>query len=319
MSIERRQVLQVVIGLGLSVLSVWLLLLAVDEQASLRILRHADPLLVGLAVACLFLSLSAKIARWGALLPSRPAVSFPQRFGIVHISMFLNNVLPFRIGDAARCAITVRRHGVRIGHVVSSMVAERVVDASTLTVCFLAVTPFLSGTPLQWRPQSLVVPGVALVAGLMLAGGLLLLSRRLAPRVWARWSPALMSSVDTWRRIASVEGWTIWVWSAVAWIGAFGINYVLFHALGIHVSPLVAIVVGCSTNLAMLVPSSPAQVGVYHAAATLTLVAFGVDRSAAVSFSVLSHLVNVVPVSILGAGFLVASLPIRRPRVSRPA
>ena len=319
LSAGRRELLQAGAGLALSALSLWLLLLAVDEQASLRILQHADPVLVGLAVVCLFLSLSAKIARWGALLPRRPAVSFPQRFGIVHIGMFLNNVLPFRIGDAARCAITVRRHGVRIGHVVSSMVAERVVDASTLTVCFLAVTPFLSGTPLQWRAQSLVVPGLALAAGLTLAGGLLLLSRRLAPGAWARWSPSLATFAESWRRIASVEGWTIWVWSAVAWIGAFGINYVLFHALGIHVSPLVAIVVGCTTNLAMLVPSSPAQVGVYHAAATLTLVAFGVDRSAAVSFSVLSHLVNVVPVSILGAGFLVASLPLRRHRVSRPA
>ncbi len=115
----------------------------------------------------------------------------------------------------------------------------------------------------------------------------------------------------------STEGWPIWVWSGVAWTGAFALNYALFHALGIEASPIVAIVVGCSTNLAMLVPSSPAQIGVYHAAATLTLVAFGVDETAAVSFSVLSHLVNVVPVSLVGASLLVGELLLRRPG-SRP-
>jgi len=311
-SIGLRDLIRVTVGLALSLLSVWLLLLAVDEQASLRILRRADPLLVGIAVTCLFLSLSAKIARWGALLPRRPAVSYPNLFRIVQVSMFLNNVLPFRVGDGVRCAITVRRHGIRISHVISSMVAERVVDAATLAMCFLAVMPFISGTGFRWDIAALALPGAALAVIISLAATLLLTGRRFAPGAWARWSPQLASFAESWRRMASFEGWTIWVWSAAAWVGAFALNYVLFHSLGIHVSPVVAIVVGCTTNLAMLVPSSPAQIGVYHAAATLTLVAFGVDRSAAVSFSVLSHLVNVVPVSLVGAAFLMADLLFRR-------
>jgi uncharacterized membrane protein YbhN (UPF0104 family) len=314
LTIGRRELLRLGAGLVASALSLWLLLLAVDEQSSLRILRHADPLLVAVAVTCLFLSLSAKIARWGALLPRRPSVSFPHLFSIVQISMFLNNVLPFRVGDGVRCAMTVRKHGLRIGNVVSSMVAERVMDAATLVLCFLAVTPFLSRTPLHFDTGALALPGAALGAVAALAAAALLLSRRFAPAHWARWSPLLGSLLDSWRRIVSTEGWTIWVWSAVAWVAAFAINYVLFRALGIEASPVVAIVVGCSTNLAMLVPSSPAQIGVYHAAATLTLVAFGVDQAAAASFSVLSHLVNVVPVSLVGAALLVGELLFRRPK-----
>lgn len=269
-------------------------------------------MLVAVAVTCLFLSLGAKTARWGALLPRRPRVSFPNLVSIVQISMFLNNVLPFRLGDGVRAAMTVRRHGLRIGHVVSSMVAERVLDAATLLLCFLAVTPFLARTPLRFDTGPLVLPGAALGTVLLLTAVALLLGRRFAPGQWARWSPVLATLIDSWRRIVSTEGWTIWAWSAVAWVGAFALNYVLLRALGIEVSPVVAIVVACTTNLAMLVPSSPAQIGVYHAAATLTLVAFGVDQAAAVSFSVLSHLVNVVPVSLVGASFLVGELLFRR-------
>jgi uncharacterized membrane protein YbhN (UPF0104 family) len=193
------------------------------------------------------------------------------------------------------------------------MVAERVLDTVTLALCFLAVTPFLSRTALHFDTGSLALPGAAVGVVAAVAALALILSRRFAPRRWARWAPALGTLVESWRRIVSTEGWPIWVWSAVAWIGAFSLNYALFHALGIEASPIVAIVVGCSTNLAMLVPSSPAQIGVYHAAATLTLVAFGVDETAAVSFSVLSHLVNVVPVSLVGASLLVSELLFRRP------
>ncbi|MBX7110645.1 MAG: flippase-like domain-containing protein [Dehalococcoidia bacterium] len=311
--LRRGSVLRGAVGIAISVGSMWLLLRAVDGQASLDILRGADRTLVGLAVTCLFVSLAAKIARWRALLPPR-GTSFPRLFGIVHISMFLNNVLPLRVGDAVRAGMTVRSQGVRLTHVVSSMVAERVLDAATLIVCFLLVTPFLPYSPLRLDVTRYLVPTAAAGALVMLAGAGLLVLRRRAEGLWSRLGPVLSAVGDSWRRVLSTEGWTIWGWSALAWATAFAINFVLFRALHMEVSPAVAIVLGCSTNLAMLVPSSPAQIGVYHAAATLTLVAFGVDRSVAVSFSVLSHLVNVVPVSLVGAAFLVAELTVRRPR-----
>jgi len=43
---------------------------------------------------------------------------------------------------------------------------------------------------------------------------------------------------------------------------------------------------------------------VFHAAATLALVPFDVSGSRALSFAIAAHLVNVIPVSILGAVFL---------------
>ena len=54
----------------------------------------------------------------------------------------------------------------------------------------------------------------------------------------------------------------------------------------------------------MLIPSSPGYVGVFHAAATLSLLPFHVASGSALSFAILAHLVNVVPVSLIGAVFL---------------
>ena len=54
----------------------------------------------------------------------------------------------------------------------------------------------------------------------------------------------------------------------------------------------------------MLIPSSPGYIGVFHAAATLSLLPFDVASGPALSFAILAHLVNVVPVSLIGAVFL---------------
>jgi hypothetical protein len=98
----------------------------------------------------------------------------------------------------------------------------------------------------------------------------------------------------------------IWGASMLAWTGAFAINYLLMKALRIDAPVTVAVLLTCVTNLAMLIPSSPGYIGVFHVAAVSALVPFNVDRATALSFAIIAHLVNVLPVSILGALFLLA-------------
>lgn len=299
-----RRFAQPMAGLAVSVVSIALLIRLVDLGEVGRSLRSADLTLVALAVAVLFVSLGAKTLRWWLLLPRSSEVTYGALFSILHASMFLNNVLPLRAGDFARGAMAARLPGLSLGPVVASMLAERAIDAVVLTACFLLVAPFVARgvlvpdlTP-EWPTLLAIVGGVGFVALLVAA------ARRYRHLVSPVWSGRLSEFGDSWRRVASTEGWAIWATTAVAWIAAFGVNVLLFHAMGIEVSPLMAVVVTCVTNLAMLVPSSPAHIGPYHAAATVTLVVAGVGASPAASFSVFSHLVNVVPVSLVGGALL---------------
>ena len=54
------------------------------------------------------------------------------------------------------------------------------------------------------------------------------------------------------------------------------------------------------TTLSVVIPSTPGYVGTYHYLCQLSLVMFGVSASEALSFAVIAHLVNVVPVSLAG-------------------
>ncbi|MEO8539913.1 MAG: lysylphosphatidylglycerol synthase transmembrane domain-containing protein [bacterium] len=301
-------------GLFVTIACAALLLRLIPWSSTRTALESADPVFIGLAVTCLVASLIAKTVRWRLLLPDASDVSTPRLYRILHISFLLNNVLPARLGDVARVAMTSRQPGVRFGHVLSSLLTERVTDAATLLAGFLIVSPFL---PVPARYEPLLRLAWVVIAAIVLLSllatlfrnriGKLAQSERIVSLVPgnARLREEAKSFSEGFRQLFSRRHViSIWGWSWGAWIGAFAINYLLMQACHIDAPVAVAVLLTCTTNLAMLIPSSPGYVGVFHAAATLSLLPFHVASGTALSFAILAHLVNVVPVSLIGAAFL---------------
>ena len=303
-----------VFGLIITCICAGLLFRLIDRSATADALRGADPRFVVLAITSLMVSIGAKTIRWRLLLPSQSAVTTPRLYRILHISFLLNNVLPARLGDVARVALTSRQPGLRSGHVVSSLLTERVTDSVTLVAGFILVSPFLPipDDYLPWLHAAWVTLAVMLAAVIVMVVShrkLAKLARRFSLGRFVpgndRVKEEAVSFREGWRQLFSRQHvFRIWAWSWTAWLGAFAINYLLMRALDIDAPVTVAVLLTCTTNLAMLVPSSPGYIGVFHAAATLSLAPFDIGASRALSFAILAHLVNVVPVSLLGASFL---------------
>ena len=291
-----------------------LLLRLIDWSTTGAALRSANPKYIAFAVTCLVLSLAAKTVRWRLLLPSASDVSTTRLYRILHISFLLNNVLPARLGDVARVAMTSRQPGVRFGHVLSSMLTERLTDSVTLIAGFVLVSPFLPIPDqyrvwLHWAWFSVAGLCALAVIATLLRHPLARLATRLGIARFVPWNERVREEAVSFREgfhqlFSRQHVVRIWGWSWMAWVGAFAINYMLMQALDIDAPVTVAVLLTCTTNLAMLVPSSPGYLGVFHAAATLSLLPFDVGPSRALSFAILAHLVNVVPVSLLGATFL---------------
>jgi uncharacterized protein (TIRG00374 family) len=305
------------LGLVVAGISLFILFELIPWAQTMASLRTADPLLVALAVVCLVASLIAKTVRWRLLLPESSPVTTRRLYCILHVSFLFNNVLPARLGDVVRVAMTSRQPGVRLGHVLSSMLTERVTDTITLMLAFLVISPFL---PVPERYDRLWTASwvvIAAIATILFFGALF--RARLNSMAQAS---GLRNRLPTNQRfLAEVTSFTdglaqlfarqrvvhIWGWSWTAWLGAFAINYLLMRALGIDAPFTVAVLITCTTNLVMLLPSSPAAIGVFHVAATASLLPFGVPHPMALSFAILAHLVNVVPVSLIGAVVLITA------------
>jgi uncharacterized membrane protein YbhN (UPF0104 family) len=57
-------------------------------------------------------------------------------------------------------------------------------------------------------------------------------------------------------------------------------------------------------NLSLVLPSSPAALGVFEAATVVALRAFDVPRAEALSYALVLHLLNLVPFLVIGAALL---------------
>lgn len=302
------------LGLLITVASGALLVRLIPWTSTEAALKAANPWWIALAVTCLVVSIAAKAVRWRLLLPPDSSVTTPGLYRILNISFLLNNVLPARLGDVARVTMTSRQPGVRLGHVISSMLTERVTDTVTLLVGFVVVSPFLPVPERYegWLHTAWTVLVLLLATAIVLAIFHSRVERLASSRRLSRLFPANRRVRDEARSFSEglrqlfrrdhVVG--IWGWSWTAWITAFAINYLLMRALDIDAPMPVAVLLTCTTNLAMLIPSSPGYIGVFHLAATASLLPFGVAESRAFSFAILAHLVNVVPVSLIGAALL---------------
>jgi uncharacterized membrane protein YbhN (UPF0104 family) len=80
--------------------------------------------------------------------------------------------------------------------------------------------------------------------------------------------------------------------------------WLCFLALHVDEGFEAALLVVIAVNLAMVLPSAPAGLGVFHAATVLTLSAFGVDRAEALSYAVVVHALNFLPLIVVGYAVL---------------
>lgn len=296
----------------LALVSLYSLSRIADLQETLTLLRGAHRPALGLAVLLLVLSLAAKSLRWRSLMPAAHDLDRTEAYRIFHISMLLNNVLPLRLGDSVRIMSPAIRRNVTAGQAVVVLVAERLVDVTVLAGLALVAAPWIGRLlpkPDLGAPGALSGRGLVVTLGVLLAVLLVVTAVRVLP---ARYRPSrllyatvvrmrtvwrdvvLVARIDR-RKAALTLGWTAFAWTGTVWL-----HLLLLEAVGLSGSLSLAIAVTLSTNLSMAIPTTPAHIGIFHAAAAAPLLAAGTSADYAVAYAVLVHAVNTVPSVVIG-------------------
>lgn len=304
-------------AVALAVASLVWLWRAADPGSVWPLLERAHPPTLLLGLVFLAVSLALKGLRWRAMLPAPQEMSRLEALRIFHVSILLNNLLPFRVGDGARVLSPSVRKAATLQQALLVLVAERIIDGLALVAVAIVVLPaFFQATGRQAVMDGLTAPGngsLLLLAG-MFVGGFVVLG--VAARV--RWR-AIRNLVVTRLQSLRVDALAIvrqpprqlaWlgVSTAGAWVTTFLMHWAILDALGApasRVDPIIlATVVTLSTNLSMLAPATPGGIGIFHAAAAAPLLVAGVSSEVAVAYALLVHVVNTVPPMLVGAAGL---------------
>lgn len=299
-----------VLGLVVSALFAYLAVRDVDFELFWEGLRESNLAWLVPALAVLALAVVVRAVRWRLLFPAatRPPLGATTR--ALLIGQFFNNVLPARAGEAIRVLSLHREAGTSRAEALATAVNERIYDVLALLVLLFVATPFLPDVTWLRSAAALAIVAVAFTVAAIVALArwgarpLRFLLRPLValPGIDAERldyaAASIVRGLSGLRRprLAAVAfGVTVASWLVLA--ASFWLVMLAFD-LGVGFGAALLAVI--AINLALIIPSSAAGLGVFEAATLVALRAYGVDDSRALAYAVTVHAVNLFPYIVAG-------------------
>jgi uncharacterized protein (TIRG00374 family) len=285
-------------------------------------------LLVTLAIICDVLSFVCQGWRWRLLLQPFESVSVLRTTQAIYSGMFVNEVLPLKLGELLRAYLMSRWTAVKLSTIAASIVIERLFDGFWLAAAFLVTLIFI---PL---PRRFIEAGEALSALTLILIGLFIAVawRTPSPNSFVRSTapdgtpypktivnngaakrksrvPGLTRSLRALFNQLAVELRMIVCSPATLW--AFALSLILrslqwlafwlaMLSFGLHLPLLTVAAVFVIVHVGTSLPGAPSNIGTYQFFTVFALTFFGVDKTSAAGFSVVVFVLLSTHLWVLG-------------------
>lgn len=310
---------KVVLGLVISAVCLYLSLRGVDWRAVGEALSKAQYIYILPNGALIIASMWLRAVRWRYMTDAvKPGISHHSLFASTMIGFMVNNVLPLRLGELARPFSLSHKEGLSRSAAFATIVVERVFDALSLLLVsglLLLLAPVL----IDGEPRLVQAAYLALTLHVVALGSLVLLKvkteaslrflRRMCGLFPDRVGEGLVELATQFtkglgvlqnaRSLIAVVGWSLAVWAVVGFS-----NYFIFLAFDLSVPWYAPYVVLVIVSLGVMLPSAPGFVGTFQYFTVAALKIFGIPASVGLSFSLVLHAGNYVPVTLLGLYYL---------------
>jgi glycosyltransferase 2 family protein len=302
------------LGVAVSAVLLWVAVRGVSLDEVLQQLRQVRPVWLLPVLASIFLRFWLTAIRWQLLLRPVKSIGIHRLFAITMVGFMANNVLPARLGEFVRAYALGRSEGLPPSVPFATIVIERIFDGFTLLLFLVGGLSFL-------RPSRTLLWAAGLTCALYLGvlGTLLVLRTergqelligaldRLPGRVAgpARWL------LETFRAGLEVLGdvrallLTTLLSIAIWVVNAAGVE-ASFRAFTLDLPPYASFLVLGTIAVAVALPSAPGYVGPLQAGTVQGLALVGVARETALSLSIVYHLCNFIPITLVGLAYLSA-------------
>lgn len=267
-------------------------------------IRRMEPRWIAAAMAADALAYLAQGWRWHRLLAAIGEIGALEATAATYAGLYVNEILPFRMGELLRIHLAARRLGNAYQAVFSSVIVERFIDAAWLSAA-LSLVLWSTELPGYLRDAERILAGVV-AAGLVSFVALALVSERRARR-------AAMPSENRAARMFRSLGESLllvgrsrgFAWALAASPAVLGFQALAYYFVGVSYGLPVTFGQMMAAFLVMhvgnIVPSAPGNVGTYQLFAVLGLTLFGVDKTSATAFSIVAFLILTIPLWAIGS------------------
>jgi glycosyltransferase 2 family protein len=294
-------------GLFISLLAVFFLVRLTNWEDLRQALLMMDLRWLPLALLAYLLSMALRAFAWATLLQHKASIW--RVFLTLNEGYLLNNLFPFRLGELGRAFLLGGAINLSPLFIFSTIFIERAYDLAIASGLLLATLPLVLGVEYA-RPAALATLALVVVGlvSLFLAARNRNQIKRFLERTAGRWQffrsrllPRLDSLLDGLGTLTHpVEFFVSVAFIVASWLFGAAEYHILLNS-GIITAPFwwTGFVLGViSAGIAL--PSAPAAIGVFEAAAVGSLALLGVPAGEALAFAIVAHVLHVAVTSVIG-------------------
>jgi uncharacterized protein (TIRG00374 family) len=263
------------------------------------------------AILCAFAFPISRALRWRLMVSQQKKVPAGRVITLYSAGQILNIVMPALTGQVGRLILFSRSEGLRKTYIFSTILLEVLFDAISLIVV-LVLTSLAFVLPAKYGPAGYIISAIVIVV-LVLLYLLLHYQQSLENfgrrRLRERW-PGLYVSLRKFLR-SFTQGLNLLrssqhfigslFYSLLSWVVHILMVYYLLKSFGFHLPIAASASIMIINTLALMIPITPGNAGTFEFAVSTALAAFPeVGRSDAVLFALALHLLDLLPVMVLG-------------------
>jgi uncharacterized membrane protein YbhN (UPF0104 family) len=282
-------------GIAISLLAIFFVIKTINGNtlketiASIKVAWLIPVVIINFAV------ILSKAFRWQILVKPLSHISLGRITSILTVGFMANNILPARLGDAVRVHMLHRRTDLGHATTAGGLIADKILEG----IAFLFLTLFLFffiSVP-DWMRYGLLAMLVVIVGIYLLT----LLYSRTEIKRWAFFIKLQEGLAPLHNRKVFITGFCV---SLFSWLLQLSMIHLTQLAFGIELPFWNALLVLVAVNLAVVVPSGPAHLGTFELACVLSYTFLGIDKNVGLLIGATYHLVQVLPVTVIGAVLL---------------
>ena len=224
-------------------------------------------------------------------------------YALTTVGYMGNNVLPARAGEALRVVLLSQRCDASKRTLISSIVAERLLDViALLTIFVVTVYGVLSTAKVLPTDRPLLVTAIGILLVLAAAAAIWVLRRH---HVFERVRDWLRPLADAPRALLSLWGLVLLAGSFLLWTVEASVYWTVARAIEMDISTSGALYLVALTNFVAALPAAPGSLGTFDAAVAWGAQRLGAFGSVALSYVILIRFVLYVPITLVGLVVLV--------------
>lgn len=309
-----KQILQVLISLGLAVWIFWFLYKDIEVETLWSQVKTSNWFWISFSLIISLFGFWLRGWRWTLLIDMSEGkkVSYSEAYHAVMVGYLANLVVP-RAGEVARCGVLTRTNGISLGQLLGTVIIERSIDLlfliGTILLAFLIENQLFISLAnqlvnLEQIFQSILdnLPLIIGAFGVLVLFGYLIFRRFRQSGLIQKIQGFLRDIYGGVKGISRLSNpWGFWLSSLLIWIIYFSTMYAV--SMGIastaNLSPGEVLLVMVMGSIGMVAPVQ-GGIGTFHALVAFILIQLGIAEQDGKIFAAIIHGTQLILILIAG-------------------